>query len=593
MTTLYQAFPIQGAQTRVVDILPGSEPDAIAFECRVISPDNGDSYEALSYVWGDAAATRTVSISGYRVEITETLYTAFERLRSPDSKRTLWADQVSINQTDDEEKGHQVILMRTIYKQCSECLIWFGRIPSDQGFATLDAKAALDFIHSVADTKFADLQADSRFKTFIAENDRGVRTRKAFKALIMGGNPWWSRVWTVQEAVLPSAATLHWGPFTIPLKTMELAAQEKELMLKCPDVESNRVQEEYFNLLIKFVHSVRSIRSPRKGEEPFTTLMRWRCREATDPRDKLYGFIGLFRSGTLASIPALRDISYSIAPAVLFTQVTLDLIRSCQNLRPLLFARKLRHATPELPTWAIDFASSSSTVDRNRSLRNSRRPWAASKGVGLQFEGSGDVGSLFLSGKSIDYVEKISNIYRVSTEEKPRKGKLREAMEEPYRMLEGYQTSHGSDMDADYVGGGSLRDAFWKTVKQKSTWLVVSLDVPEDSDLADMEEYIMDSTAIPTAFFRSFDMSVPNSTFFITSMGYLGLGPVDLRENDHVYIFQGGKVPFVVRPVADNNREAQNVESSKFHLIDDAYVHGIMSGEIVAKKEDLTVVELV
>ena len=118
-----QAFPICDIQIHVIDLLLGSGLDPVAFKCRIIALDIGRSFEPLSYVWGDIQAKRTVRISGYSVEVTRMSYTAFECLRYPVKKRTLWIDQVCIDQTNTDEKSHQVSLMRTIYKKCSQYVV--------------------------------------------------------------------------------------------------------------------------------------------------------------------------------------------------------------------------------------------------------------------------------------------------------------------------------------------------------------------------------------------------------------------------------------------------------------------------------------
>jgi hypothetical protein len=145
-----------------------------------------------------------VDISGYDVEVTQRLYAAFQQLRYAQTKRTLWVDQVCIDQEDSEEKGNQIGLMRTIYRRCSLCLIWLGDISSRERFSTQDAEVALDFIHVVAYRKTVKTS-----HIFVSDNDDGQRARKSFESLILGGNPWWSRVWTLQEASLPSTATLQ------------------------------------------------------------------------------------------------------------------------------------------------------------------------------------------------------------------------------------------------------------------------------------------------------------------------------------------------------------------------------------------------
>lgn len=63
---------------------------------------------------------------------------------------------------------------------------------------------------------------------------------------------------------------------------------------------------------------------------------------------------------------------------------------------------------------------------------------------------------------------------------------------------------------------------------------------------------------------------------FITSQGYVGLGPDDMEVGDVVSIFYGAPVPFVLRPVDDG----------KFKLMGEAYVHGIMDGEFMKEERE-------
>ena len=66
---------------------------------------------------------------------------------------------------------------------------------------------------------------------------------------------------------------------------------------------------------------------------------------------------------------------------------------------------------------------------------------------------------------------------------------------------------------------------------------------------------------------------------FATRKGYLGLGPASIEVGDAVWIFPGAKVPFVLRPVASPQFENTASEPSRFKLVGEAYVHGIMHGE--------------
>ncbi|RYP12766.1 hypothetical protein DL765_007144 [Monosporascus sp. GIB2] len=83
---------------------------------------------------------------------------------------------------------------------------------------------------------------------------------------------------------------------------------------------------------------------------PLCTLQRWRHREATDPRDKVYALMGLFQDGHLPSI----NCDYALSTVAVFKRLTLDLLHLEGTLLPLVGLRGEPHATRGLPTWALD-----------------------------------------------------------------------------------------------------------------------------------------------------------------------------------------------------------------------------------------------
>ncbi|KAK8106967.1 HET-domain-containing protein [Apiospora kogelbergensis] len=62
-----------------------------------------------------------------------------------------------------------------------------------------------------------------------------------------------------------------------------------------------------------------------------------------------------------------------------------------------------------------------------------------------------------------------------------------------------------------------------------------------------------------------------------TRRGYLGTGPHDVQRGDVVCVLMGGAVPFILRPRGDGGG---------YIVIGDAYVHGIMDGELVQDWEE-------
>jgi hypothetical protein len=67
--------------------------------------------------------------------------------------------------------------------------------------------------------------------------------------------------------------------------------------------------------------------------------------------------------------------------------------------------------------------------------------------------------------------------------------------------------------------------------------------------------------------------------FFITSKGYLGLGPVRTQPGDRVAILLGGSTPFMLHE-HDTPEEALQY-LVQWEMLGDCYVHGWMDGELV------------
>lgn len=125
--------------------------------------------------------------------------------------RILWADAVCIDQSDVEEKSHQVNLMGEIYGRASRVLIWLGEDPDG------DAEEALRFIKDInrhlerevlnisakqeslsqkpISTKFHDIPALASNSPLLS-----IASWQIFKTL--RSHPFFSRVWVLQEVGL-------------------------------------------------------------------------------------------------------------------------------------------------------------------------------------------------------------------------------------------------------------------------------------------------------------------------------------------------------------------------------------------------------
>ena len=147
---------------RILSLSAGSGDEPL--QGQLISTDanklSNESYEPLSYVWGDPTRTYEFICDGQAIGLTTSLFHALKRLRLPDRERRIWADQICINQDDMVERGEQVRFMNEIYKRASHVVVWLGK--DGKG----EADAAFKFVESLAGI-FSD---EKRKSLFVADH---------------------------------------------------------------------------------------------------------------------------------------------------------------------------------------------------------------------------------------------------------------------------------------------------------------------------------------------------------------------------------------------------------------------------------------
>lgn len=192
----YPYQPIANAKedVRIVIIHPGRFDDPI--ECDLESVHLEEKLgtcsiqEALSYVWGDPKIRLPIILGGRSISMPVNLESALRNLRYDDKPRKMWIDALSINQADNVEKGHQVALMRQIYRGAAEVIVWLG--------ASNDGELAFEV--------FRELVADPNQHLDLAlapHLDERLMDRSHIQALLeIGDNELWRRMWIVQECTL-------------------------------------------------------------------------------------------------------------------------------------------------------------------------------------------------------------------------------------------------------------------------------------------------------------------------------------------------------------------------------------------------------
>lgn len=141
-------------------MMRGSSADVPEGETPVRERSPDIKYRALSYIWGQEAASRSVYIDGVPFAVCTNLWHFLERVRQSEDlhKDLWWIDALSIDQSSTLEKKYQIQNMGLIYCHASSVVSWLGTGHEhlDQMFeATRTSDTRLD------DDSIEDFNADS------------------------------------------------------------------------------------------------------------------------------------------------------------------------------------------------------------------------------------------------------------------------------------------------------------------------------------------------------------------------------------------------------------------------------------------------
>lgn len=127
---VYKKLASKRRNIRLLRLLPGKPEDSKIrcqlYRCSLL--DAAGHYKALSYVWGSDVPKdeQSVYCNGVRVPVTLNLYSALHSLRNATNVMTIWVDSLCIDQSNERERTRQVRMMREIYSNSQEVVIWLG-----------------------------------------------------------------------------------------------------------------------------------------------------------------------------------------------------------------------------------------------------------------------------------------------------------------------------------------------------------------------------------------------------------------------------------------------------------------------------------
>ena len=386
---------------RLLDLQPASSfEDTLCCHLRQARLDDKQTYEALSYTWGEGKANCELQIDGATLLIKPNLEAALRFLRSDSEVRTLWIDAICINQRNLQEREQQIPLMRDIYHEASEVVAWIGE--KDRADS-----AALD----IEELQYRVIDATEEFATFKLENFITVLLRTMMSAMVLLRRPWFSRCWVIQEVARAQRLVLQcsdkkvrWSNFHALLKLLPLITDKEGTQIYFGEIFLERAE---------FVSSIRerdtarrsgdaSDRGPESNvyEELQSLVSSARQFGASQQADHIYALLGLVEQ----KITKAFSVDYSTPFRTTYREFTRLLIETTHSLTVL--GQIDKEAEEKAESWVPDWTTVSS-IDPLSDLNDPY--YSATGNSSVELIQSDDPRSLALKGIFIDTIERVSD----------------------------------------------------------------------------------------------------------------------------------------------------------------------------------------
>jgi hypothetical protein len=255
------------------------------------------------------------------LQVTANCAQALRRLRLTDYKRGLWVDAICIDQHNDHERSAQLKIMQRIYRAALQVIIYLGETYCDSNRAiTILEEEVNGHRPLITDTLTA----------------KDICTLRDFLA-----RPWFARVWVLQEVAYAWSGVVVCGQRSTSWSRTFSANFTSSLAFE-PGLRP-------FPHVMSFGPSWLN-GNTFTSKAFFNQLCVTRECGATDPKDKVYAILSLFRS-----VPKSADlaIDYTRSTADIFTGAAAFLL---QSIGPIVLSEIYgRSFISNLPSWVPDW----------------------------------------------------------------------------------------------------------------------------------------------------------------------------------------------------------------------------------------------
>ncbi|ETS79557.1 hypothetical protein PFICI_09410 [Pestalotiopsis fici W106-1] len=614
--SVYQSLPAleHGGgymQGRLLELQPGSgnEPIVCTLGIMELGHSDGKPYEALSYVWGTSPWTSRVQVNGKNFVISITLHRLLLHLRRESTPRALWIDALCINQSDLAERSSQVLLMPIIYSNATQAIVWLGH------HEPLGLEKTFQYMN---------LPSQNGAKNDRVNNRIHYGSSRVAAQLLR--NDYWTRTWVIQEVVLAKSAVVQCGNSALAwdrfCRLAHASTQHSFFPVKSThfdkfedlnDIRTSRLSlQNDSNTAPRKSRCLRATMTrPENSMDLLSLCYRFRFRKSTDPRDKVFAFLGLSDVSK-----RLLNVDYCRRQSFLCIELSMRHMCHSRSLSVVALAESMRAESkldnpavgkPDyIPTWCPSFFRSDGWFDDNlrllwTGLPSDETSFSATgctpTSIAPEYESSQEETADNHSSFHLLKVHVLPEFSAKITHDGRFDDPNDEALSKTFRIDE---TLHATLRSIS----GQILPAE-RTLSKEAVRLRKSTDAHRtshhpaallDQDMSADELLHLTLTA---GKFSKFPTAVANPSrgqyhqarrhvysgrrLFVTGNGHLGLGPEGLRNGGELHLVLGMDVPVILRPALSEWEHLGTPYKSAWVYVGQAYVHEMMryKGDLV------------
>lgn len=207
----YRYQPLeQSFDFRILALGPGNFGDALYGELELHNIQQSPLYDAVSYTWADQEGADTLSSTLHcrstntHINITGNCAAALQRLREPNRVRRIWVDAICIDQSNVEERNHQVKNLILTFRSAQQVVVFLGE---------------------------GDESA-YRLVNYMRTANCGEAIPDVASFILLFQRRWFHRVWILQEVAVAKDIVVVFGPHVLKWDVMIRNIQSCESILR-------------------------------------------------------------------------------------------------------------------------------------------------------------------------------------------------------------------------------------------------------------------------------------------------------------------------------------------------------------------------